>query len=209
MQLGRATRRRVEQHKARGVPHLVRQVLPLLDALGAVPDVLGRGHREQAEPDAVGTVDVDLVQRVDAGAEALRHPPAIGGLDHRMDVDVVEWDAARELDPHHHHAGDPEEDDLAGRGQEGRRIEGLELGCLLGPSEDGERPQRRAEPGVEHVLLLPELPPHAPHRSGGVSATYVSSQASQYHTGMRWPHHSWREMHQGRMFRIQSRYTRL
>ena len=27
--------------------------------------------------------------------------------------------------------------------------------------------------------------------------------ASQYQTGMRWPHQSWREMHQSRMFSIQ------
>ena len=44
--------RRVQQHQPRGVPHLVRQVVALLDALGAVADVLGRGHREQAEADA-------------------------------------------------------------------------------------------------------------------------------------------------------------
>ena len=34
-----------------------------------------------------------------------------------------------------------------------RRVERLELGRLRGPAERRERPQRRAEPGVEHVLV--------------------------------------------------------
>ena len=37
--------------------------------------------------------------------------------------------------------------------------------------------------------------------------TWVSP--SRYHTGSWCPHHSWREMHHGRMFSIQSRYTRV
>jgi len=50
----------------------------------------------------------------------------------------------------------------------------------------------------------------APQRGqavGSCSATIVSPQpsASQYHTGSWWPHQSWREMHQGRSFSIQSR----
>ena len=40
-----------------------------------------------------------------------------------------------------------------------RRVEGLQLGGLLGPAERRERPQRAREPGVEHVgVLLPALP---------------------------------------------------
>ena len=35
--------------------------------------------------------------------------------------------------------------------------------------------------------------------SSSDSAT-ISSPAAQYQTGIRWPHQSWREMHQGRMF---------
>ena len=34
------------------------------------------------------------------------------------------------------------------------------------------------------------------------------SPSPRYQTGIWWPHHSWREMHHGRMFSIQSRYTR-
>ncbi len=37
--------------------------------------------------------------------------------------------------------------------------------------------------------------------------TVISPQALQYHTGIRWPHHSCREMHQSRMFFIQLEYV--
>ena len=39
-------------------------------------------------------------------------------------------------------------------------------------------------------------------------ATNVSLHASQYQTGSRCPHQSWREMHHGLMLSSQSRYTR-
>ena len=35
------------------------------------------------------------------------------------------------------------------------------------------------------------------------SETISSPQSSQYQAGIRWPHHSWREMHQSLMFSIQ------
>ena len=133
---------------------------PCWIAVGRVAHVLGRGHRQQAEAQRVGAVDVDLVERVDPGAERLRHPPSVGRLDDRGDVDVVERDVAGELDPHHHHPRDPEEDDVARRGQEAGGIEGVAAaGRLVGPAEGRERPQRRAEPGVEHVRLLASARP--------------------------------------------------
>ena len=45
-----------------------------------------------------------------------------------------------------------------------------------------------------------------PSPSGGVSPTWVSSP--RYQTGSRCPHQSWREMHQGGIFSIESRYWR-
>ena len=46
-------------------------------------------------------------------------------------------------------------------------------------------------------------PPHS-HRSGACSATTIFPHALQYQAGMRWPHHSCREMHQSWMLYIQS-----
>ena len=57
------------------------------------------------------------------------------------------------MDAHHHHAGDPEEDDVPAGDQHVGRIVAADLRRLLGPAEGRERPQRRREPGVEHVLV--------------------------------------------------------
>ena len=140
-----------------GVPELVGEVAALLDLGVGEAHVLGRGHRQQAEAQGVGAVDVDLLQRVDPGAEALRHPPPVAGLDHRVHVDVAEGDGAGELEPHHHHPRHPEEEDLARGGEEAGRVEGAQLRRLVGPAERREGPERRAEPGVQHVLLLAQL----------------------------------------------------
>ena len=45
-----------------------------------------------------------------------------------------------------------------------------------------------------------------PSPSGGSVSTWTS--VPRYQTGIWWPHQSWREMHQGRMFSSQSRYRR-
>ena len=42
---------------------------------------------------------------------------------------------------------------------------------------------------------------------GSVRETVIFEQALQYHTGMRCPHQSWRDMHQSRMERSQLEYV--
>jgi hypothetical protein len=70
-----------------------------------------------------------------------------------MDVDGAERHVAHEMDPHHHHAGDPEEDDVEARDQYVAGVVALQERSLLGPAEGRERPQGRREPGIEHVLV--------------------------------------------------------
>ena len=84
-----------EQDEPRGVEELVRELLALRDLLGRVAHVLRRGHRQQAEAHRVGAVRVDLVERVDARAQRLAHPPAVGRLDDRVDVDVARTGSRR------------------------------------------------------------------------------------------------------------------
>ena len=127
------------------------------DLLFAEADVLGAAHEEETEARGVGAVLVDELQRVDARAEALAHAPAVGGLDHRVDVDIVEGDVVHELDAHHDHARDPQEDDVARRAEHVRRVEVGEVGGLVRPAEGGERPQRRAEDRHQRVRLAGEL----------------------------------------------------
>src|SRR3990167_6598354 len=48
--------------------------------------------------------------------------------------------------------------------------------------------------------------PQVLHVVGVVRATVIAPH-SQYQAGIRWPHHSWREMHQSRMLFIQCMYV--
>ena len=106
------------------------------------------GH-ERLEVDAV-----DQVERIDDVALRLRHLLAVLVADEPGDVDLAERHVARELEPEHDHAGDPEEDDVEARHQHVGRIERRELRRLPRPAECRERPEGRAEPGVEHVVVL-------------------------------------------------------
>ena len=75
-----------------------------------------------------------------------------------------------------------------------------QLGRVVGPAERRERPERRREPGVEHVGRT------APsRRRRGARPARRSEPSGANQTGRRWPHHSWREMHHGRIDSIQSK----
>ena len=45
--------------------------------------------------------------------------------------------------------------------------------------------------------------PHFGQAAGSSRLTTISPQSGQYHAGIRCPHHSWREIHQSRIFSIQ------
>ena len=66
-------------------------------------------------------------------------------------------------EPRHHHAGHPERDDVAARHQHAGRVVVRQLRRLLGPAQRRMRPERGAEPGVEHVGFPPACAP-APQR---------------------------------------------
>ena len=146
----------VHHHEAAGVPDLVREVAAREQLVLGELEVLGaRDLQHEAEAHAVGAVVLHEVERIDAGAERLAHPLALGVEDRGMDDDVVERDlAVDEVHAAHHHARDPQEEDVAGGREHVGGIEVVELRRLLGPAERGERPQLRREPRVEDVLVL-------------------------------------------------------
>ena len=158
----------------------------------------------------VGAVLADQVDRIDAVALRLRHLLALVVDDERRDVDGAERHVAHEVERRHDHPRHPEEQDVERREQERRREERLEIVRLLRPTHHRERPQPRREPRVEHVLVLPQR--RRPRRSGRApprsprppSGRRTRARPGPYHTGIRWPHHSCREMHQSRMFSSQS-----
>ena len=99
---------------------------------------------------------VDQVDRVEDVAFRLAHPLALRVAHQAVDVDVVERDLAGEVQGHHDHPRDPEEDDVVAGDEHRRRQEELELLRLLRPAERRERHQRRRVPGVEDVGVAPQ-----------------------------------------------------
>ena len=116
-----------------------------------------RRHRGQREAQRVGAVFVDQVERVDDVALRLRHLGAALVAHQRVDVDVVSngtsFMKCRPI--------------IIMRATQKKmmskpvtsvvgRVVALHLRRLVGPAERRERPQRRGEPGVEHVLVALE-----------------------------------------------------
>jgi hypothetical protein len=135
-----------------------------------------RGHLAERETHGVRAVGGDDVQGIHAVAQRLGHLAALAVLDHGVDEHVLERGGAgllqagfrvgEEVAVEHHHAGDPQRDDLAGGGQDRGGVEGIEeLGEVLdagvagrgfgvGPAHGGQGPERAGEPGVEDVGIL-------------------------------------------------------
>ena len=92
--------------------------------------------------------------------------------DHRVDVHVRERQLAGELDAHHHHPGDPEEDDVARRRVHVGRVERRAARA----SPRASRASRTATAPSENQVSSTSgsrvsCPPQAPQRSGSCSAT--------------------------------------
>src|SRR6266513_5472707 len=91
------------------VPEFVAEVAPQLDVLLVVEHVLAeRRAAHDAEPERVGAVIADELERVGRIAQALRHLAAQFVADDAREIDVLKWHPAHELVSGHGHAGDPE-----------------------------------------------------------------------------------------------------
>ena len=165
--LARGVAFHVHKQEAAGVPDLGDERLGLLGAR-AVDELLGLlidvrveldvlvvgAERQQVVTHGVGTVHANEVHGVNAVALGLGHAAAVLGKNRRVDDDVLKRHLVQEVQRAHDHAGDPQRDDVA-RGDERRRgVMALEQLRLLRPALRGEGPQLRAEPGVQHVLVL-------------------------------------------------------
>ena len=140
--------------KAAGVPELGREIAIAFDAAGREFDVAAlRRHRSQRETQRVRAVSVDQVQRIDDVALRLRHLRALLVADEGVDIDRRERRFLHEVHAHHHHPGDPEEDDVEAGHQHVGRIIARHIGVVVGPAKRRERPQRRRKPRIEHVFV--------------------------------------------------------
>ena len=100
---------------------------------------------------------LDQVHRVEHVALALAHLVAVRVVHQAVDVDVAERHLAGEVQRHHDHPGDPEEDDVVAGDQHVGGQEQVLLDRLGRPAEGRERELRGRVPGVEHVFVAREL----------------------------------------------------
>src|SRR5665647_1233840 len=55
---------------------------------------------------------------------------------------------------HEHHTGHPKEDNIVAGHQYTSRIISGQFLCFVRPPHSGKRPQRRTEPGIQHIWIL-------------------------------------------------------
>ena len=140
--------------EAAGVPQLGREIPVGLDQLRRQLDIVAvRGTARQRKAKGVCAVVVDDAERIDDVAFRLRHLRAFLVANQAVDVDGRKRRLLPEMQTHHHHPRDPEEDDVPAGDQHVGRIVTIDVGLVLGPAQRRERPQRRREPGIEHVFV--------------------------------------------------------
>ena len=145
----------------------------------------------------------DDCKRIDGVAARLRHLVVVLVSDHPVDDDLFERNVGHEVHAHLEHAGHPEADDVVAGNQHARRIEPGQVFGFVGPAKRRERPEAdENQVSSTSSSCTRSLLPHAGQIAGSVSATMTSPQM-QYQAGIRWPHQSWRLMHQSRRFSIQ------
>ena len=148
----------VDEQKPRGIPDFIGEGAVALDALFA-PDDVGARRRQNGQRETHGVGAVLLVQchGVDARALGFGHLLPFGIAHDRVQVHFAERHLAHESQPHHDHPRDPEEQDLVSGDEQAGWIIDAQVFGLVRPTQRGERPQRGAEPGVEHVGILLDL----------------------------------------------------
>ena len=105
---------------------------------------------------------IDQVYRIKHIAFRFAHLFALRIAHQAVDVYIAERHAAGEVGRHHDHAGDPEENDVVARDEDGGgQVEVVILGGVavlqgFGPAQAAEGHQRAGVPGVEHVFVAGE-----------------------------------------------------
>ena len=111
-------------------------------------------HLGVRKAQGVGAICVDHVQWVDDVALGLGHFFAFGVAHQLVKVDGLERVLFQHGLGHHHHAGDPEEQDIL---TGDKNVAGEVFHCLIfgRPAESAERPKAGGEPCVEDVGVAP------------------------------------------------------
>ena len=110
---------------------------------------------DHGPPQRIGAEFLDHIERIDAIAERLGHLASLCVAHRAVQVDRVKRLAPHEMKPRHHHARDPEKDDLGCRHEDVGRIKRREVIRRVRPPQRRHRPEPARGPRVEHVLVLP------------------------------------------------------
>jgi len=148
----------MHQGKSGGVPDLIDEEAVALDTLLVQLDLSALGGKGgHGEAQGVGAVGAHHLQRIDDVAGGFGHLLAVLVADQGVQVDVVEGHLIHEVQPHHHHPGHPEEEDVEAGDQDRGGVEGGQLRGFVRPAQGGEGPEGRGEPGVQNIGLLGQL----------------------------------------------------
>ncbi|KAH3665796.1 hypothetical protein OGAPHI_003984 [Ogataea philodendri] len=96
----------------------------------------------------------DNIDWVDHVTKRLAHLSSLSITHQRVAENLLEWNLSSHLDTKHNHSGNPEEQNIPSGLQHGSRVEVLHVLGLVWPSQGGEWPQSRGEPGVQNVFVL-------------------------------------------------------
>ena len=169
----------VHHHEAAGVPDLIGEVAHSLALLHKETHIVaGAVAGNEVETQSVSAVLLRHLQRVDAIAQGLGHFAALVVADQTVDKHRLERLLLHLLHAGEDHARHPEEDDIVARDHDGGGIPVLQVGRVgVRPAQRGERPQRGAEPGVQHVLLAGQVGAAALFALGGIFTADVDVAA--------------------------------
>ena len=158
-----AARAAIDLQKAAGIPYLGCKIAIAFKTCRRHFYVASlRGHGSQRETQRVGTVLVDQDERIHDVALRLRHLLALLVTDKGMDIDFAERHLViHGVHAHHHHSGDPEEDDVKAGDKYVARVIARQIMLdrfgLVGPAKGREWPQTTGEPGVQNILVTPQF----------------------------------------------------
>ena len=152
--------RRVQIHQDEpgGVPHLIGKIPAGLHALPVETHVVARrisGHQRQ--PQGIGPVFVDNLQRINAVTQRFAHLTPQRIPHQTVDQHMLKGRFPCLLQSGEHHADYPEKDNIVTRHQHAGGVKIIQLRGMLRPAQGREGPEGRRKPGVQRVLVLPEM----------------------------------------------------
>ena len=100
---------------------------------------------------------VAVVKKDYAISQRFTHLPALTVPNEAVDKHRVERNLSSVLDAGENHPGNPEENDIIAGDQRAGGIEILVVVGVFQPSQGGEGPERRTEPGVQGIVVLFEI----------------------------------------------------